>query len=113
MSDPSTPAAAECLSAAERRSLRQLAHHLKPIVRLGAGGASEGVISELDRALSDHELVKVKLSGPREDREMQAATLSEALAATPVQQVGGTLTLLRRNPKAKAHLSALRRFGSR
>ena len=39
-----------------------MGHNLKPVVTIAAKGLSENVGAELDRALSDHELIKVKLA---------------------------------------------------
>lgn len=85
------------LSANQRRYLRQLAHPLKPVVMLGAKGATEAVCKELNLALEQHELVKVKLSG---DREQRAAELEKLLAATgaeSVQTIGHVASLYRPN----------------
>ncbi|HET7314371.1 YhbY family RNA-binding protein [Salinisphaera sp.] len=82
-----------------RLSLKKQAHHLKPIVQSGAAGLSEAVLAEVDRALTDHELVKIKLAA-----DDKAAFKSEveqacrALEAACVQQIGRTATLYRPNP---------------
>ena len=52
------PAMAQ-LSEKQKKHLRRLAHPLSPIVMLGNAGLTDGVVKELDRALTDHELVKV------------------------------------------------------
>jgi len=86
------------LSPSQRRYLRSLAHDLSPVVLLGAKGATEAVLKELDGALSHHELVKVKLSGSdKEEREAQIAYLASGTGAENVQQIGHTLVLFRRN----------------
>jgi RNA-binding protein len=51
------------------RQLRAIAHKLKPVVTIAGNGLSEGVLAELERALNDHELIKIKLAvGSREAR---------------------------------------------
>ena len=84
----------------QRRYLRGLAHPLKPLVRIGSGGVSEGVIAETRRALQDHELIKVRLTGA--DREARDAAL-EGLAKTTdsalVGRIGHVGTLYRRQPE--------------
>lgn len=47
------------LSIQERKRLRQIGHALNPVVMLGDKGLTENVIEELERALNDHELIKV------------------------------------------------------
>ena len=50
------------LSSKERRQLRGLAHSLRPVVIVAGKGLAPAVLDELDRALNDHELIKVKVS---------------------------------------------------
>lgn len=86
------------LSSSQKRYLRSLAHDLHPVILMGAKGATEAVVKELDLALSHHELVKVKLSGgDKEEREAQIQILLEGTAAEPVQQIGHVVVLFRRN----------------
>ena len=50
------------ISADRKKSLRTIGHKLNPIVTIAGNGLSEGVLLELNRALDDHELIKVKLA---------------------------------------------------
>ncbi|AIF48419.1 ribosome assembly RNA-binding protein YhbY [Dyella japonica] len=86
------------LSPSQRRYLRSLAHDLNPVILLGAKGATEAVLKELDLALSHHELVKVKLSGgDKDERQEQIDFLTEGTKAESVQQIGHIVVLFRRN----------------
>lgn len=82
----------------DRRYLRSLGHHLKAVAQVGKEGLSEGFFGALDRALNDHELVKVKLleTSP-EDRGEARALLEERSGGTVVQAIGRTLLVYRRN----------------
>ena len=54
----------------ELRQLRAKAHSLKPVVTVAGKGLTPSVLEELNRALNDHELIKVKIAvGDREQRE--------------------------------------------
>lgn len=76
--------------------LRKQCHHLKPIVAVGNAGLTENVISELDLALSHHELVKVKInSGDRDERKTMIDSIIEKTAATLVQTIGHTASFYR------------------
>lgn len=87
------------LDNATRRKLKQQAHHLKPIVQTGANGLTSAVTAEIDRALFDHELVKIRLvADNRAERRTQIATLCDELDAACVQQIGHTATLYRPRP---------------
>ena len=59
------------LTTKQKQFLKGLAHSLKPVVQLGANGLTEGVMAEIDNALSHHELIKVKV--PSDDREEKAS----------------------------------------
>ena len=86
------------LSPSQRRYLRSLAHDLKPVILLGAKGATEAVVKELDLALTHHELVKVKLSGgDKDERQEQIDFLAGGTGAESVQQIGHIVVLFRRN----------------
>jgi RNA-binding protein len=86
------------LSPSQRRYLRSLAHDLSPVILLGAKGATDAVLKELDLALSHHELVKVKLSGgDKDERQEQIDFLSQGTRAESVQQIGHIVVLFRRN----------------
>jgi len=51
------------LNPAERKALRARAHQLEPVVMIGGKGLTDEVIAEIDRALTAHELIKVRAAG--------------------------------------------------
>lgn len=81
------------LSRDARLTLRSQAHHLDPVVLLGANGLTEAVMKEIDRALKSHELIKVKV--PTDDREAIFAKVADELGAARVQMIGKLLILWR------------------
>lgn len=87
------------LTGAQRRWLRAEAHHLKPIVRVGERGLHEGVLAQIDQALVDHELVKVKILGgtPPVRREM-AIQIHRELNGQVAQILGNIVLVYRANP---------------
>jgi RNA-binding protein len=77
------------LSEKQKKHLRRLAHPLNPVVMLGNAGLTDGVVNELERALTDHELVKVSARvGDRAAREAALAILAERTMSELVQRVG-------------------------
>lgn len=67
-------------------------------------------MNELERALNDHELIKVKINvGEREDRQEIIEHLIESTGATLVQKIGKIAVLLRKNKKPNPKLSNLLR----
>lgn len=86
------------LSRSQVAYLRAQAHGCKPIVRVGQRGVTEAVVAELERALRDHELVKIRLAGADRARRASWVTeLCERTGAVRVQQIGATASLFRRN----------------
>lgn len=96
------------------KHLRQIAHHLDPVVSVGDQGISESLIAETERALNDHELIKVKIhSEDRQDRKLMGSRLAEACQADVIQTIGKITVLFRRNPEPNPRLSNLSRLGGR
>ena len=88
------------LTPARRRELRAHAHALKPVVSISQKGLTEAVLKEIDRCLTSHELIKIRVyDSQREQREGLLAELCAALAAAPVQHIGHLLVVWRENPK--------------
>ena len=85
------------------QALRARAHALKPVVRIASTGANEGVLRELDRALTAHELVKIHAAvDDRQERSRLLLTLCESLGAEPVQTIGKMLVAFRARPPEAA-----------
>jgi RNA-binding protein len=78
------------------RWLRAKAHHLKPVVIIGAGRVTEGMVKHVDGALEQHELLKVRLTAAQKKEVIQAAEqLVAGTGAKLVQRIGHTLVLYR------------------
>lgn len=98
------------LSPSQKKHFRQIGHNLKPIVTIGSNGLSEGVINELNRALDDHELIKVRLAVVDRDHRAEAAReLCEQCQAECIQTIGKIVLLYKANPKPNPKLSNLLR----
>jgi RNA-binding protein len=88
------------LSEKQKKHLRRLAHPLHPIVMLGNAGLTDAVVAELDRALADHELVKVSTRvGERKERDASLEELARRTSALLVQRVGHVGVLYRRSER--------------
>ncbi len=91
------------LTPKERQALKGRAHRLDPVVLLGAQGLSDAVIREIDRALTAHELIKVRVPGDeREEREALFLQLADRLGAARVQAIGKLLVFYRPKPPEPA-----------
>lgn len=92
----------EKLSGKQRRALRARAHHLNPVVSVGAAGLSDGVLAELDVALDGHELVKLRITADdRAQRKDLIDTLCRRANAELIQRIGHTAVLYRERPEVE------------
>jgi RNA-binding protein len=84
-----------------RRSLRGHGHALSPLVRVGKSGVTAAVIKQVEQALADHELIKIKIAGECPDDRFEVA---DQLAGQPgvnvVQVLGRVVLLYKRHPHA-------------
>ena len=88
------------LSPAERKALKGDAHHLDPVVMIGADGLTDAVRRETDAALNAHGLIKSRVLGDdRAAREAIYAQLADELNAACVQHIGKLLVLWRPMPE--------------
>jgi RNA-binding protein len=71
------------------------AHGLKPLIQVGKAGVTDGLIGALDAALSDHELVKVRFTGHKDERAELSAAMVERTRSHLVGIIGNTAVLYR------------------
>ena len=87
------------LTPAQRKEHRAEAHHLDPVVMVGADGLSAAVQKEIHAALNAHGLIKVRVqSDDRIAREAMFQQLADELDAAPIQHIGKLLVLWRPIP---------------
>lgn len=84
------------LDAKRRKQLKQAAHHLKPVVRIGQKGMTENLIGETDICLERHELIKVHVAaGDKHACNAMIEQLADATHAQLVHQIGKMFVLYR------------------
>lgn len=86
------------INSQQRKHLRALAHPLKAIVHVGQPGVTEGVTQAVDRALLDHELIKVQMLRPA-DKKGTAQELADSSGAALCGLLGHTVILYRPHPE--------------
>jgi RNA-binding protein len=83
-----------------RRKLRAHAHARKPLVQVGKGGVTPGVLAQVAQALFDHELVKVRVATECPvDRFAVADALAEQPGTNVVQVLGRVVVVYKRHPE--------------
>ncbi len=106
------------LSTTLLRDLKSQAHHLNPVVMLGAAGLAAPVLKEIDAALTAHGLIKVRLGGEnRDERATLIDTICRETGCQPVQAIGKVAVFYREKPeaapKAPKHHVTKQRAGER
>ena len=93
------------LSNKQKQYLKGLAHPLKPVVQLGGNGLTEGVLAEIENALSFHELIKVKVpTDDRDEKEMIMNAIVGETKSLKVQTIGHILVIFRTSPEKKVSI---------
>jgi len=92
------------------KQLRSIGHRLKPVVTVAQRGLTDNVRKELERALADHELIKVSVkSGTRQERQTTIEKICQECDAQLIQAVGHIALIFRRNDHPDPRLSNLLR----
>jgi RNA-binding protein len=98
------------LDSRDKKRLRSIGHKLKPVVTIAGKGFTDAVRLEINRALEDHELIKVSIKA--EERKQRSAISDEVCAscdAELVQSIGNIVLLYRAAEKPNPKLSNLLR----
>lgn len=88
------------LSNAEIRDLKARAQKLEPVLHLGKNGLSESFLQSVDRALTDHGLIKIKFAAFKEEKKTMAPQIAEKTDSVLVMRVGNVAVYFR--PKDQA-----------
>ncbi|MES2308981.1 MAG: ribosome assembly RNA-binding protein YhbY [Verrucomicrobiota bacterium] len=76
------------LSGKQRRHLKSLAHHLEPVVFLGKEGITDGLIEGVQKALRDHELIKIKFVAFKDQKKELSLQIAEKTSSAHVDNLG-------------------------
>lgn len=95
---------------ADLKRFRAIGHGLKPVVTIAGNGMSESVKSEIDRALNDHELIKVRVhADDRDDRKETFDEIVKQCGCDLLQSVGNVALLYKPASKPNPKLSNILR----
>ncbi len=86
------------LKGSQRKYLRSQAHHLKPLVIIGAKGVTDQLLGSVDLALTDHELIKVKYGEFKEAKKEISDEIAKATKSELVGLIGNIAIFYRQNP---------------
>ena len=93
------------------KRLKTIGHELKPIVTVSYKGITENIHLEVERALEDHELIKIKFDiNDREARSNLIVTMLKNSKAFQVSTTGKILLCYRISSKRNKKLSNLTKY---
>lgn len=99
------------LTPAQRKYLRGLAHHLRPVAQVGQSGVTDAFLANLDGALASHELVKVKFADWKDRKAELSDEICDRLDCWEAGRVGHVVILYR--PAREPEKRSIRLPGSR
>jgi RNA-binding protein len=82
----------------DKKKLRAQAHSLKPVIMIGQSGLTAAVLAEIELALDNHELIKVRIRAEREDRKLISEKICIDTGAALIQNIGQIAVIYRLNP---------------
>lgn len=87
------------LTTKDKQLLKGKAHKLNPIVMIGNNGLTENVRMEIDRGLTDHELIKIRIQcADRDLRKEMFNDICKTSAAEAIQLIGNVGVIYRKKP---------------
>ena len=95
----------------DKKRFRAIGHHLSPVITIAANGLSTNVVSELSRAIGDHELIKIRVhAGDREERKLTINEIKQQLGVEVVQSIGKVALIYKAASAPDPALSNLHRI---
>lgn len=90
------------LTSQDTRELKNKLHHLKPVVIIGNLGLTEVVIQEINRALNDHELIKIRVhTKSRDDLVKITNEICIKTGSALVNVIGHIISIYRKNTQTE------------
>tara|TARA_Y100001970_G_scaffold50986_1_gene64572 strand:+ start:4173 stop:4463 length:291 start_codon:yes stop_codon:yes gene_type:complete len=83
------------ITSKQKQFLRGLAHSLEPYIIIGKHGLSKSAIQFIDKSLSDHELIKIKIKIG--DKKELAPIIESKTSSSVVGMIGKIIILYRQS----------------
>ncbi len=93
------------LNGKQKNYLRGLAHHKPVVVSIGNAGLTDAVVSEINKSLETHELLKIKLPGLNSaDKKLLLKEICVQTESDFVQLIGRVGVIYKQGEKPKIEL---------
>ena len=88
------------LTSSQRKRLRGLAHDLNPLVHLGKAGLTDAALAQIDKELTDHELIKIRFlesgaGGGKAEKDARIDEIQNRIGCGVAGRVGHIAILFR------------------
>jgi RNA-binding protein len=87
------------LKGSQRKYLRELAHSMKPVIQIGKRGITDELMKQIDKGLTDHELIKIKFNEFKEEKKDLSAGIGDDTGSELVGMIGNVAIFYRENPE--------------
>jgi RNA-binding protein len=87
------------LKGSQRKYLRGLAHSMKPVIQIGKRGITDALMKQIDEALTDHELIKIKFNEFKEEKKDLSDRIGDDTGSELVGMIGNIAIFYRENPE--------------
>ena len=89
------------LNTKQRKHLKALSHHIKPKINIGKDGLTEGVILSINEHIEKNELIKIKFSQNKENKNEISTLICDKVKCKQVNIIGNSLTVYKKSSDPK------------
>jgi len=87
------------LNSKQKNNLKAQAHHLTPQIQIGKNGLTPQQITQIKKALDDHELIKIKFNAHKNQKETLSTEITEKTESDQIDLIGNTVIIYKRHPE--------------
>jgi len=87
------------LNSKQKNNLKAQAHHLTPQIQIGKNGVTPEQITQIKKALDDHELIKIKFNAHKNQKETLSTEITEKTESDQIDLIGNTVIIYKRHPE--------------
>ena len=86
----------------KKKALKAAGHNLKPVITIGMNGLSESLLSEFEKTIDHHELIKIRIRiSDKSSRKELIEELCRKSKSQIISAIGSTAIVFRKNPKSQ------------
>jgi RNA-binding protein len=85
------------LTSIQKQNLKAQAHNLDPIIQIGKNGVTPQQLSQIRRALEDHELIKIKYLAHKNKKETLSKKIIKETDSEEISLIGNVLIIYKKN----------------